>query len=143
VKPEDITWGAFQAYGDPGWRAEARVAGKSDDEDDYASPDELLDELVSRRASLSRAPQRQTPREIDAARRDLKRLLKDRCPAGWLQLPAVQSALAGVWADLGRPRGGARRLPVGGAGRGRCWAGADPGSRTTRQRRGPARREEC
>jgi len=101
VKPEDITWGAFQAYGDPGWRAEARVAGRSDDEDDYASPDELLDELVSRRASLSRAPQRQTPRETDAARRDLKRLLKDRCPAGWLQLPAVQSALAGVWADLG------------------------------------------
>jgi hypothetical protein len=26
--PEDITWGAFQAYGDPGWRAEPRLAGR-------------------------------------------------------------------------------------------------------------------
>jgi CHAT domain-containing protein len=101
AKPEDITWGAFQAYGDPDWRAETRIAGSAAVEGDYASPDELLDELVSRRASLARGTERQTRREIDAAKKSLAGLLKDRCPAGWLRLPAVQSALAALWADLG------------------------------------------
>ncbi|MCB1965164.1 MAG: hypothetical protein KDI64_03675, partial [Candidatus Accumulibacter sp.] len=32
---------------------------------------------------------------------DLEQLLQERCPAGWSALPAVQSSLAAVWADLG------------------------------------------
>ncbi|WP_300340357.1 CHAT domain-containing protein [Accumulibacter sp.] len=98
---EDITWGAYQAYGDPGWLAEPRLPGGRRDQAGYAAPDELLDELASRRASLSRAKERQTQREIDAEVQSLERLLKERCPAEWQRLSAVQSALAALWADLG------------------------------------------
>lgn len=98
---QDITWGAFQAYGDPSWRAEARIAESGDSSLTYASPDELLDELSSRRAGLARAGERQSPRDLEAARSSLQVLLKDRCPAGWLRLPALQSALAALWSDLG------------------------------------------
>lgn len=101
ANPDDITWGAFQAYGEPGWRAEPRLAGSSGGDAGYASPDELLDELASRRARLSRGAHGQTRREIDAELESLKQLLQDRCPAGWLPLPALQSALAAIWADLG------------------------------------------
>lgn len=100
ARPEDITWGAFQAYGDPGWRAEARLAGATEDERDYASPDELLDELHSRRASLARATQRQTARQLAATKKSLQRLLEERCPAAWRRLPSVQSALAATWFEL-------------------------------------------
>ncbi|WP_300449726.1 CHAT domain-containing protein [Accumulibacter sp.] len=100
ARPEDITWGAFQAYGDPGWRAEARLAGPADDEYDYASPDELLDELLSRRASLARATQRQTARQLTAMKKSLQRLLEERCPAAWQRLPAVQSAVAAMCFEL-------------------------------------------
>ena len=97
----DITWGAFQAYGDPSWRAEARVDEDGGGSAAYASPVELLDELSSRRAGLARASERQSPGDLEAARSSLETLLKDRCPAGWLRLPALQSALAALWSDLG------------------------------------------
>ena len=99
---QDITWGAFQAYGDPGWRAEPRLEASGNLDADYASVEELLDELVSRRAGLARARHQQTRREIDASARSLRRLLKQRCPAGWLRLPSVQFAVGALWADLGQ-----------------------------------------
>ncbi|MCM8612545.1 CHAT domain-containing protein [Accumulibacter sp.] len=99
---QDITWGAFQAYGDPGWRAEPRLESGGNADADYASVEELLDELVSRRASLARASRQQTRREIDACATSLRRLLKERCPAGWLRLPSVQFAVGALWADLGQ-----------------------------------------
>ncbi|MBN8452911.1 CHAT domain-containing protein [Accumulibacter sp.] len=99
---QDITWGAFQAYGDPGWRAEPRLEGRGNDDSGYASVDELLDELVSWRAGLARASRQQTRREIEASVRNLRRLLKERCPAGWRRLPAVQFAVGALWADLGQ-----------------------------------------
>jgi CHAT domain-containing protein len=98
---EDITWGAYQAYGEPGWLAEPRLSGQAATAVAYVSPDELLDELSSRRAALSRASERQTTRELEAQLSSITTLLDERCPAGWLRLPAVQSALASVWADLG------------------------------------------
>lgn len=97
---EDITWGAFQAYGDPGWRAEPRLSGNTERDNGFASPEELLDELASWRASLARATERQTKREIEADVSNLRRLLKERCPAGWQRLPAIQSALGAIWFDL-------------------------------------------
>jgi CHAT domain-containing protein len=98
---EDITWGAYQAYGEPGWLAEPRLSGKAAAAVAYVSPDELLDELSSRRAALSRASERQTRRELDTQVSSIEALLRERCPPGWLRLPALQSALASVWADLG------------------------------------------
>lgn len=101
ANPEDITWGAFQAYGDPAWRAELRSLAHSETETVFAAPDELVDELNSRRAAFSRATEWHGEREAVAAAAGLRRLLSDRCPPEWLQLPTVQSALAATWADLG------------------------------------------
>jgi hypothetical protein len=99
---EDITWGAFQAYGEPGWLSEPRGAdGGGGGKERYASPEELLDDLARLRADLSRKKERQTEREIAGQEQDIRRLLKDRCPPGWVNLPALQSALAATWAELG------------------------------------------
>ncbi|MEF8698010.1 MAG: CHAT domain-containing protein [Candidatus Accumulibacter sp. UW20] len=98
---QDITWGAFQAYGDPGWRAEPRLLGNNERDSGYASPEELLGELASRRVNLSRGSDRHTRRAIDAEISSLRGLLKDRCPAGWRRLPIIQSALGAIWSDLG------------------------------------------
>ena len=101
---EDITWGAFQAYGDPSWRAEARgdPAPSSEASVPYVSPEELLDELARTRADLLRRKDRQTLREIDGHVLELDQLLKNRCPQAWRNLPALHSALGATWRDLGR-----------------------------------------
>ncbi|MEO6408338.1 MAG: CHAT domain-containing protein [Burkholderiaceae bacterium] len=101
---EDITWGAFQAYGDPSWRAEARgdPAPSSESASPYVSPEELLDELARTRADLLRRKDRQTLREIDGHVFELDQLLKNRCPQAWRNLPALHSALGATWRDLGR-----------------------------------------
>ncbi len=102
-RSDDITWGAFQAYGDPAWRAEPRIEGLrgSAAGAPFASPEELLDALASLRADLSRKKNRQTEREAKAQARSIRQLLEKRCPPGWLELPPMQSALGAAWRDLG------------------------------------------
>ncbi len=100
-RPDDITWGAFQAYGDPAWRAEPRAEGASGGgaKAPFASPEELLDALASLRADLSRRSQ--TEREAKAQAQGVRQLIEHRCPPGWLALPPLQSALGAAWRDLG------------------------------------------
>jgi hypothetical protein len=101
--PADITWGAFQAYGDPGWLADPRAAAAGPERPGlYASPEELLDELSSVRAELSRRNGRLSAREGDAQVQRVEQLLKTRAPPGWGTLPALNSALGATWRDLGR-----------------------------------------
>ena len=99
----DITWGAYQAYGDADWRAEgvaeARAAGDGDNQ--VASPDELLDELASRRAALSRRAEALTDAELKRQRDEVRELIDGRCPPDWRHSPSLQSALGATWADLG------------------------------------------
>jgi hypothetical protein len=101
-RPDDLTWGAFQAYGDPGWCAELREPGVHADTkaEPFASPEELLDALASLRAELSR--RRPTERAARATKRAIEQLITARCPPAWQAQPALQSALAGAWRDLGR-----------------------------------------
>ncbi|MBM4259759.1 MAG: CHAT domain-containing protein [Deltaproteobacteria bacterium] len=101
--PEDITWGAFQAYGDAGWRAEPRTDGFRRNGDAlYASPEELLDDLAKIRVEQSRKNDRPTERDVRARINAINHRLKKRCPAGWLELPPVQSALGATWLALGQ-----------------------------------------
>jgi hypothetical protein len=101
--PDDITWGAFQAYGDPGWLADPRAAAAGPDRIGlYASPEELLDELSSVRAELSRRAGRRSASEADAQVQRVEQLLKLRAPPGWALLPALNSALGATWRELGR-----------------------------------------
>ena len=93
-RPDDLTWGAFQAYGDPGWRADPCEPGARNhaNAEPFASPEELLDALASLRADLSR--RRPSARRSRAAARAIEQLLSARCPPAWLAQPALQSALA-------------------------------------------------
>lgn len=100
--PGDITWGAFQAYGDPGWLAESRGGGTTEGGDRrYVSPDELVDDLDALRATFAGQGERRTGRDHAKRARKIRRLLEKRCPAGWGDLPQVQAALAAAWAELG------------------------------------------
>ena len=103
ANPADITWGAFQAYGDPAWRAEPRAPGApAGDSAPFVSPEELLDELARIRAELSRRSALMNERDLRAQAASLDSLLKQRCPPGWLQAPGLQSAIGATWLDLGQ-----------------------------------------
>jgi hypothetical protein len=100
----DATWGAFQAYGDPGWLAEPRAddgpIGGGDGH--YASPDELLDDLARIRDDFSRKRDRQGEGDLRGQMARVEHILEKRCPPAWLEMPEVQSALGAAWYDLGR-----------------------------------------
>lgn len=110
--PEDITWGAFQAYGDPGWMAEPQGqggdearradAGEGGGPPLFVSPEEWLDELARLRADLSRRRDHLSARELEALGQRVQDTLDRRCPAGWLELPQLQSALGRTWMELGQ-----------------------------------------
>ncbi|MEJ6007364.1 CHAT domain-containing protein [Paucibacter sp. AS339] len=102
--PEDITWGAFQAYGDPVWLAEPAAEGVpgAGPASRYVSPDEMLDELASLRSELARRGDSMGSRELQAEVDHVADALARRCPAGWLQNPQLQYALGKTWFDLGR-----------------------------------------
>ena len=102
--PQDITWGAFQAYGEPGWLAEpatdgARIDGATSS---YVSPDEMLDELARMRGDLARRRDYLSERDLRAQFDRLALSLQQRCPPGWQQLPQMQSALGRTWLELGQ-----------------------------------------
>ncbi len=99
---QDITWGAFQAYGDPAWRAEPQSeGGGGQDAQPFVSPEEMLDELARRRAELARRSDHLTDREVRAQVDALESLLKNRAQPGWLDAPGLQSALGATWYELG------------------------------------------
>jgi hypothetical protein len=102
-RADDITWGAFQAYGDPLWLAERRGEGSvvAPGKWLYASPEEALDALASLCSAVARRSSRQNERESRADAEAVKRLIDDHCPPEWLNLPALQSALGATWRDLG------------------------------------------
>ncbi|MCK6424447.1 MAG: CHAT domain-containing protein [Burkholderiaceae bacterium] len=103
---QDITWGAFQAYGDPGWRAlgspgGGRAAGSADA---AVSPEEMLDALARIRADLMRRQRPRGAQSIERERRErvdrLARQLQDSWPATWQERPDVLTSLAETWRDL-------------------------------------------
>ena len=102
ASPTDITWGAFQAYGDPGWLAEPRAegAGSGTKSSLYVSPDELLDDLARARADLAHRRGTMTERESRTRADAVAALVKQRCPPGWQNFPQLHSALGVTWFEL-------------------------------------------
>jgi hypothetical protein len=102
----DITWGAFQAYGDPGWLANPRAGeGALRPDAPYASPHELLDDLARQQVRLSR----QGPPPTGSGERRRQRaavtdMVNKRSPVAWRHRSDVQSALAATWRDMGEFR---------------------------------------
>lgn len=100
----DITWGAFQAYGEPGWMAEPRGdgSGTTGDGQSFVSPDELFDALARVRAALSRKTVHQTETSLQAQAEQVRQLVDSRTLPEWRSLPEVQSALGATWRQLGQ-----------------------------------------
>lgn len=102
--PQDITWGAFQAYGDPGWRADttgrASTAGKRPP---FVALDELLDELARWRVEATQRAERHRTTETErvAQCQAVEKFMAERCPAEWREWPDVQTALGATWYALG------------------------------------------
>jgi hypothetical protein len=97
-----FTWGAYQAYGDAGWRVDPRDgAGRRGRVDaNFVSPEELIDsvrgirtEIFQRRETMSKPAARSTAAQLRA-------LLK-RCPKNWVDNPVVSFELAETYAALG------------------------------------------
>ncbi|HUG21790.1 CHAT domain-containing protein [Piscinibacter sp.] len=101
--PTSITWAAYQAYGDPGWRADPKIdaqssrssAGSTD-----VAPEELLDRLESEQQAIQRSAE--TLSRVEA-RRIATRVQQwvDATPSGWVKRPDLLSAAADLYADLG------------------------------------------
>ncbi|MBB3179225.1 CHAT domain-containing protein [Variovorax sp. Sphag1AA] len=105
ARPDNVTWGAFQAYGDPLWLAEPADAtsGSAKGHAPFVSIDEMLDELARARVEVARRPDRALESERQARIQAIEDARDRRCPPPWLRLPLLQSALGAIWRDLGCP----------------------------------------
>ncbi|HMF49307.1 MAG TPA: CHAT domain-containing protein, partial [Candidatus Saccharimonadales bacterium] len=97
-----ITWGAYQAYGDPGWRIKPGGAASSlaTSARKFVAPEELLDGIAAVRMKISRhrdALSKPYARNLAA---ELQQLI-ERSPKSWAEKPAVKFALAAAYAELG------------------------------------------
>lgn len=97
-----ITWGAYQAYGDPAWRVDPRAETSSGapDAGKFVALEELVDQLEQVRLGIYRRGERMARREAQAVVAQLQRLVS-RCPSNWLCWPAVNYELAQTYALLG------------------------------------------
>ena len=97
-----ITWGAYQAYGDPGWRVDPRAesSGGGKDLGRFIAPEELIDRIERIRMYIYRRRESMTPLDAKGMGAELKQLLS-RCPRNWLAKPAVNFELAQTYALFG------------------------------------------
>lgn len=102
-KGQDITWGAFQAYGDPGWMADARAeqAERAHKPPMFVAIDEVRDELARRNADLLRRGEELSWKQVAARVEEADRLVAERCPLGWRRRPELLTALGDYFLALG------------------------------------------
>ena len=101
--PTSITWGAYQAYGDPGWRLDPRLDGAtmvSRRDTRIASPEELLDRIDCERQEVQRNGELLSAGE---ARRRVARVQAAFAgvPDEWSARPDLLTALGSLYIDLG------------------------------------------
>lgn len=101
---QDITWGAFQAYGDPGWMAESLPEDIDEASEDahYVAIEEFLEDLADTRVRLAHQHDAITPYDSGAMANRVKQLANKRCPPNWQNLPQMHSALGTTWRELNR-----------------------------------------
>ena len=102
-KGQDITWGAFQAYGDPGWMADARAeqTERAQKPPMFVAIDEVRDELARRNADLLRRGEELSWKQVAARVDEADRLVAERCPLGWRRRPELLTALGDYFLALG------------------------------------------
>lgn len=102
--PSSNTWGAFQAYGDPGFRLDpSRPSGSgANGAPGFVAPQELIDEIEQIREGQRRVASPGSKRTLAGLQRDIDRLL-GRCPKGstWTERGDVLFAVGMAYAELG------------------------------------------
>jgi hypothetical protein len=101
--PASITWGAYQAYGDPGWRVDPKTdvpLSRLQTAWGGVSPEELLDRLDNEKQVIQRSGE--TMSRVEAKRvADKVQQWLAATPPEWESRPDLMSAAAEVYADLG------------------------------------------
>lgn len=95
------TWGAYQAYGDPGYRLKPqREEGDQGRSRPYVAVEELLAALRARRGWNKRFRHDPSPPTLAQTRAWLAQELSS-CPPEWTHRADVQQAMAALYADFG------------------------------------------
>ena len=100
--PKNLTWGAYQAYGDPSWKLDPRtVATQSESKQrNLVAPEELIEKLVAMRLDLQRRKKRMTAEQAQASVAEVKPWF-DNLPSEWTERADLQCAVGEFFADLG------------------------------------------
>jgi hypothetical protein len=100
-KPDDITWGAFQAYGDPAWKAGHRDGDAARSAEPFVTAHDVLDHLARAEVAMARRAERLSPRERQEQLARLQRELDERCAPELRELAAVRAAIGRTWIAIG------------------------------------------
>lgn len=99
--PGSNTWGAYQAYGDPGYRLKPQVEeGPEGRARPYVAVEELLAALRAQRLRNKRFRRDSNPPALAQTRTWIERELA-RCPPEWADRPDVQQGIAELYAEFG------------------------------------------
>jgi CHAT domain-containing protein len=103
--PTSTTWGAYQAYGDPGWQLRTRedIGGTVESKARWSpvAPEELLSEIDKLRMDVGRLPHVLSASEQKEVDRAVQALLRKLPEADWAERLDVSTALGRLYADLG------------------------------------------
>ena len=94
--PAFNTWGAYQAYGDPGFVLEHDRTSRGGDRGDFVAPQELIEGLGWIRNEIKFTG----IRNLEKTRVEIDETLT-RGTKGWGDLPAVQAAIGAIYAEFG------------------------------------------
>lgn len=97
--PASNTWGAYQAYGDPGYRLRVDQKPNRTQDVSYVAVEELLDSLETRRLDFAHDASSRRTTFADEQKWVGKQLAN--CPDGWGKRPQVQQALANLYKASG------------------------------------------
>jgi pimeloyl-ACP methyl ester carboxylesterase len=97
-----ITWGAYQAYGDPGWRVDPRADSSAGNGNPgkFTAAEELVDHIQQIRMNIYRRRESITKLAAKSIAAELSELL-GRSPRAWIEKPAICFELAQTYALLG------------------------------------------
>jgi CHAT domain-containing protein/pimeloyl-ACP methyl ester carboxylesterase len=104
--PESITWGAYQAYGDPGWQIDPKTTPTNAAAQAKRSawrgvaPEELIEKIVSLRQDLQRRGEHVSPTEARNSVAQVEQWFK-ATPPEWLARADLYAALGEFYTDLG------------------------------------------
>ncbi len=100
--PQSNTWGAYQAYGEPGYRIDPTkpISAAASESERLVAVEELLDRIGQQRNEIARREALLSAEEAQAIADRIARLLDD-CPREWRGLARTETLLGQLYGDLG------------------------------------------